>query len=322
MKLSRRSSTKRKVRVPAKFKNHVVDQSIQKRVNNMEKDDNEEIRDSNDERSKGVFGDRLKDADGTNLGVLDNSVECKKLQNNPNVSNLVNNVTIQEDSISVHTVDSCNDSDDDEEIVNNNATTETYMGKIKCDSRVCGYGKVNESNKQKIDDNGANNLCKQNHGDEVQKVTNASMCVQVNVQASPVKTCMDNCEDNKNNSSYVDTIRTNKYSDDNKLDHIPTVINEDGIEYVVFDDELVKEGSRRWELSACGYFVGYKMSIHELRIGTPLIMDAMTTSMCKNGFGRIGYARVLVEVNAKKGIVDSIDVLYMNKENSEKHVKK
>ncbi|GJZ84155.1 nucleotide-diphospho-sugar transferase [Tanacetum coccineum] len=37
---------------------------------------------------------------------------------------------------------------------------------------------------------------------------------------------------------------------------------------------------------------------------------------------RIGYARVLVEVNAKKGIVDSIDVLYMNKENSEKHVKK
>ncbi|GKE22888.1 zinc knuckle CX2CX4HX4C containing protein [Tanacetum coccineum] len=36
------------------------------------------------------------------------------------------------------------------------------------------------------------------------------------------------------------------------------------------------------------------------RIGKPLIMDARTASMCKLDVGRIGYARVLVEVYAKK----------------------
>ncbi|GJW38983.1 hypothetical protein Tco_0064828 [Tanacetum coccineum] len=39
-------------------------------------------------------------------------------------------------------------------------------------------------------------------------------------------------------------------------------------------------------------------------------MDAMTTRMCNQGVGRIGYARILVEVNANKELVDSIDVLY------------
>ncbi|GJU58820.1 RNA-directed DNA polymerase, eukaryota, reverse transcriptase zinc-binding domain protein [Tanacetum coccineum] len=48
------------------------------------------------------------------------------------------------------------------------------------------------------------------------------------------------------------------------------------------------------------------------RIGKPLIMDAMTTKMCNQGIGRLGYARVLVEVNAKKDLKDHIDVLYRN----------
>ncbi|GKB86604.1 hypothetical protein Tco_0958876 [Tanacetum coccineum] len=47
---------------------------------------------------------------------------------------------------------------------------------------------------------------------------------------------------------------------DNKLDLIPTEINVDGIEVVIFDEEIVNEGSKKWELTVCGYFVGYKMS--------------------------------------------------------------
>ncbi|GJX00245.1 RNA-directed DNA polymerase, eukaryota, reverse transcriptase zinc-binding domain protein [Tanacetum coccineum] len=48
------------------------------------------------------------------------------------------------------------------------------------------------------------------------------------------------------------------------------------------------------------------------RIGKPLIMDAMTASMCKHGTGRIGYARVLIEVQAKKDFPEKIDVVYHN----------
>ncbi|GJX22735.1 zinc knuckle CX2CX4HX4C containing protein [Tanacetum coccineum] len=48
------------------------------------------------------------------------------------------------------------------------------------------------------------------------------------------------------------------------------------------------------------------------RIGKPLIMDARTTSMCSQNVGRIGYARVLIEVPAKKGLPDEIDIVYKN----------
>ncbi|GKA35159.1 RNA-directed DNA polymerase, eukaryota, reverse transcriptase zinc-binding domain protein [Tanacetum coccineum] len=49
------------------------------------------------------------------------------------------------------------------------------------------------------------------------------------------------------------------------------------------------------------------------RIGSPLIMDAMTTRMCNQGTGSLGYARVLVEVNADKGSEENIDIFYKNK---------
>ncbi|GKD38783.1 zinc knuckle CX2CX4HX4C containing protein, partial [Tanacetum coccineum] len=34
--------------------------------------------------------------------------------------------------------------------------------------------------------------------------------------------------------------------------------------------------------------------------------------MCTQNVGRIGYARVLIEVQAKKGLPDKIDILYKN----------
>ncbi|GJY99383.1 RNA-directed DNA polymerase, eukaryota, reverse transcriptase zinc-binding domain protein [Tanacetum coccineum] len=41
-------------------------------------------------------------------------------------------------------------------------------------------------------------------------------------------------------------------------------------------------------------------------------MDNVTTSMCRVGVGRIGFARVLVEVDAKKPLPSEIEVLYKN----------
>ncbi|GJY87257.1 RNA-directed DNA polymerase, eukaryota, reverse transcriptase zinc-binding domain protein [Tanacetum coccineum] len=41
-------------------------------------------------------------------------------------------------------------------------------------------------------------------------------------------------------------------------------------------------------------------------------MDSVTASMCKMGIGRVGFARVLVEVSASKAFPDEIDVVYKN----------
>ncbi|GJS31679.1 RNA-directed DNA polymerase, eukaryota, reverse transcriptase zinc-binding domain protein [Tanacetum coccineum] len=51
----------------------------------------------------------------------------------------------------------------------------------------------------------------------------------------------------------------------NKLDFIPIEINEDGSEIMIFDEDLVDKGSVQWKLNVCGNFVGFRMSVHELR---------------------------------------------------------
>ncbi|GJX36121.1 RNA-directed DNA polymerase, eukaryota, reverse transcriptase zinc-binding domain protein [Tanacetum coccineum] len=134
----------------------------------------------------------------------------------------------------------------------------------------------------------------------------------------------------------------NNGSLDNKLNLIPTEVNDDGTEVVIFDEEIVKEGSKKWELTVCGYFVGYKMSYQESRytiygrnetlggkwetniskrisaitsrLGTSLIIDQTTTNMCNLGNRRPGFARVLVDVKGGKGLPDRIDIVYKNKE--------
>ncbi|GJR19344.1 retrovirus-related pol polyprotein from transposon TNT 1-94 [Tanacetum coccineum] len=146
---------------------------------------------------------------------------------------------------------------------------------------------------------------------------------------------------------------------ENKPKIIPTGMDENGDEYVIFDDEFVSI-----TLEGCGVGMDLKrllkmivecfssnfimkkdinMSIDKTepdklplwvrlcnlpleawtindiselasRIGNPLIMDAMTTSMSKHGSGRIGYARVLVEVHAKKGLPENIECKIAAKE--------
>nr|GEW22307.1 RNA-directed DNA polymerase, eukaryota, reverse transcriptase zinc-binding domain protein [Tanacetum cinerariifolium] len=44
------------------------------------------------------------------------------------------------------------------------------------------------------------------------------------------------------------------------------------------------------------------------RLGVPLIMYNTTAKMCKVGIGRVGFARVLVEVNASKCLPKEIEV--------------
>ncbi|GJS44535.1 RNA-directed DNA polymerase, eukaryota, reverse transcriptase zinc-binding domain protein [Tanacetum coccineum] len=48
------------------------------------------------------------------------------------------------------------------------------------------------------------------------------------------------------------------------------------------------------------------------RIGNPIIMDKVTTSMCERGYGRAIFARVLIEVNVANGFVESVEIWYRN----------
>ncbi|GKA33100.1 RNA-directed DNA polymerase, eukaryota, reverse transcriptase zinc-binding domain protein, partial [Tanacetum coccineum] len=48
-------------------------------------------------------------------------------------------------------------------------------------------------------------------------------------------------------------------------------------------------------------------------VGKPIIMDEITTKMCMTGVGRVGFARVLVEIDAEKGIKDRIEIIYKSK---------
>ncbi|PWA82783.1 zinc knuckle CX2CX4HX4C [Artemisia annua] len=45
-------------------------------------------------------------------------------------------------------------------------------------------------------------------------------------------------------------------------------------------------------------------------IGVPIIMDRMTTSICEKPYGRASFARVLVEIDSKKALVDNVELWY------------
>ncbi|GKD46304.1 hypothetical protein Tco_1270949, partial [Tanacetum coccineum] len=45
--------------------------------------------------------------------------------------------------------------------------------------------------------------------------------------------------------SYANDVQKNKIQLDTSLDFTPTVISEDGLEFVIFDDEIVAKGSEK-----------------------------------------------------------------------------
>nr|GEU49747.1 hypothetical protein [Tanacetum cinerariifolium] len=48
------------------------------------------------------------------------------------------------------------------------------------------------------------------------------------------------------------------------------------------------------------------------RLGRPIKMDQVTGEMCKAGVGRLGYARVLIEINVEDEFVDKIEINYVD----------
>ncbi|GJR17132.1 RNA-directed DNA polymerase, eukaryota, reverse transcriptase zinc-binding domain protein [Tanacetum coccineum] len=79
-------------------------------------------------------------------------------------------------------------------------------------------------------------------------------------------------QENSNNGirkkSYANKLSSGINDKDNELFLIPTSMKENGEKVVVFDKEIIKKGSEKWKFTVCGYFVGYKVGVNELKYNT------------------------------------------------------
>ncbi|GJW11212.1 RNA-directed DNA polymerase, eukaryota, reverse transcriptase zinc-binding domain protein [Tanacetum coccineum] len=66
-------------------------------------------------------------------------------------------------------------------------------------------------------------------------------------------------------SSYVNAALAKNNDVNRSLFEKPTEVDEDGNEYVVYDETIISEGCKRWELTLYGYFVGHQITMNELR---------------------------------------------------------
>nr|GEU80501.1 hypothetical protein [Tanacetum cinerariifolium] len=123
----------------------------------------------------------------------------------------------------------------------------------------------------------------------------------------------------------------------NNLKYVTMALNDKGREVAVMDPVL-EVGIDKWSMTVVGHFVRFQMGYREIIengpwmvenkplfvqawnvegisriascIGVPIIMDKITISICEKPYGRAPYARVLVEVDAAKGLVDSVEIWY------------
>ncbi|GKC73630.1 RNA-directed DNA polymerase, eukaryota, reverse transcriptase zinc-binding domain protein, partial [Tanacetum coccineum] len=340
MSTSNRSSRRQK-KVPSWFSDHVMGNSSQKKNENVEQDNTEEIR-----VEKG----------GLNETIGENDIEIDKgvFGNGDNSQNRGGSSDSHKDVSDVPSDNTSNDLD-----------------------MNCMDGNMNNEN-EKFHEN------------------------------------VDKSDENiKKTESYLSKAKKDEVP--KKLVYKPTVVNDCGTEVVIFDEMLVKKGCERWNLTICGYFVGYRMSPYELRynirrmwgkygvrdirvnndgtclfkfsnaeglrtvidkgpwmvsnrplivkkwnpeigmqkaehsklpvwvrltdvpleawsidgisalassLGNPLIMDTMTANMCHSGIGRTDFARVLVEMDVGKEFKKEIEVQYRDGENKIKGTKK
>ncbi|GJV18759.1 RNA-directed DNA polymerase, eukaryota, reverse transcriptase zinc-binding domain protein, partial [Tanacetum coccineum] len=77
--------------------------------------------------------------------------------------------------------------------------------------------------------------------------------------------------------TFVEATVQNMMECDKTLECIPTKIYENGVEVIMFDDSMVAEGSKRWDLTLYGFFVGHRMSVNELR--KPLVVQKWSVDL-------------------------------------------
>ncbi|GKA68338.1 reverse transcriptase domain, reverse transcriptase zinc-binding domain protein, partial [Tanacetum coccineum] len=118
------------------------------------------------------------------------------------------------------------------------------------------------------DDDVVENLCRMSSLGDGFDNSNEKECLDGKNQKDAEKSNRKECPNETSNSgvkSYANVVTKDVMYVDNKLNFIPTEVTDEGCEVVIFDEALVDKGSNQWKLTVCGHFVGYKMSVHELR---------------------------------------------------------
>nr|GFA47841.1 histone-lysine N-methyltransferase, H3 lysine-9 specific SUVH4-like [Tanacetum cinerariifolium] len=109
------------------------------------------------------------------------------------------------------------------------------------------------------------------------------------------------------NENVFDDYNSMENENENKLFLVPTSVNDNGDEVVVFDEELVREGSEKWKHTVFGSEKGLNFVIDQspwmvngrpffvqkwdpevtiVKLGRPIMMDQMTVAMCNKGVDR------------------------------------
>ncbi|GJR37132.1 RNA-directed DNA polymerase, eukaryota, reverse transcriptase zinc-binding domain protein [Tanacetum coccineum] len=356
---ARKRSSKRKKRIPNKYENTVCDLNKKKELLDEKMKESDQTRVSNE---NGETGEKVR------------SGSCNENNDEIGASGdefRVNSVEISSDC------DDCNSESGDVDSVKNHDTEDVMI------EQIIVNGKVNSENGNEVGMDERFHAAEKDNTD-----VNDSQPKSYNVT--------------KQNKATYAAMTSNNALCSRNLDYEPT-LNEGDNEFVIFDEEMVNQGSLKWKFTVCGHFVGMKMSYNELKynlvrmwskfgladmfsndnevycfkfrnedgmnavlenspwmvsgrplivqkwsldvsldkpepnkiplwvkmfdipleawnkkgisklassLGKPLVMDEMTANMCQYGRGRIGFARVLVEVDAGKQFKEGIDVQY------------
>nr|GEU47494.1 hypothetical protein [Tanacetum cinerariifolium] len=128
--------------------------------------------------------------------------------------------------------------------------------------------------------------------------------------------------------SYVGVTNNNIPAVDRKLTAIPTEMDDNGSEIVVFHEAMIAEGKYGEDMGLRKLLTiimgSTSLSFTRMRglimwlimdlgwVGKPLVMDHVTATMCMNGVCRFRFARVMVEVSASKSLPSEIELVYRN----------
>ncbi|PWA48042.1 DUF4283 domain-containing protein [Artemisia annua] len=206
----------------------------------------------------------------------------------------------------------------------------------KGDVGLVEFPTLGESMGRKVDSM-SNDASKQGNGSTVEKSgdqLSAQKMIAIteamttdSTVSNTVSLSICNNELSNNTKNFVDVVKPKLTEYVNKLNLIPVEI-EDGREVVVFDEELVEEGSRKWRLTLCGHFVGCKMSYYELKRDPEVLpcwiklhnvpveawtvkgISAIASSLASDGTGNIGFARVLVEIKVDRAFKEKTEICY------------
>ncbi|GJU23584.1 RNA-directed DNA polymerase, eukaryota, reverse transcriptase zinc-binding domain protein [Tanacetum coccineum] len=228
---------KHKPRIPNKFNGHIMSDLSQKRKNTSEVDDIDEIRASMDDKveNNGEIGKKSKE-------VAMEEIEC------------VNELVHEDNEEAISKLKNINqESEVSDKELNKGVFGSADAGvKNVVDSvEVEGEGGKDQTEGLKV---GSPKPLIQCTIDDYNHVLNESQNYKSN--------------DEPNMKSYANKLTNGMNTSDNELFFVPTIMNGNGEKVVIFDEELVKEGSEKWKYTVCGYFVGYKMDINKLRYNT------------------------------------------------------